>query len=266
MIGILATRATALNSPRAGRPPSRRAAIEVLARVPGRCCSRVPPSPSPRRLTRSRLPGGGPSPFVSGTVADSDTSATLNRSLTYAVLDTQTDHQVRSGTATITGDGTYNFDVRLSGRGHGRRHLIAGQFAISVMAGDSASNTGTDSAMVAVTPEAGRSGRGRFRGIHVGGAGQGQSNSVSVPGSNDTVTQNITNYESNTYNITITTTTTTNINAPPPPPQPAPPPPGHPAPPPPPSAPPPPPGHPAPPPGHPAPPPGHPVPPPPPRR
>ena len=207
---------------------------------------------------------------VSGTVADSDTAATLNKSLAYAVFNTANDHQLRHGTAAIASDGDYSFDVRLPVQSAGRRSSSADQFTISVMVSDSAGNSGTDSATVAVT-SMGRQGRSLGRGAHgghlgrrlgsggnsthvtVGGAGQGQSNTVSVPGSNDTVTQYITNTETNTIYITVTTTTTTNINTPPPPPPAPPPPPPHPAPPPP--APPPP--HPAPPP----PPPGQPAPP-----
>ncbi len=193
---------------------------------------------------------------VAGSVSDGDTSATLNRSLAYTVFDTTTNRQVRAGTTSIAADGSYGFNIRLTGR----HHSSAGDYSISVTADDNAGNTGSDSAMVSVTLDRGGQGRsrsdrgsGRSSRLNFGGPGQNQTNTVSVPGSNDTVTQNITNYQSNTYNIAITTTnaTTTNIKVPPPTPPPPPPPfrPGPPNPP----APPTPPGYPGPPPGHPVP-------------
>ena len=55
---------------------------------------------------------------VSGTVGDSDTAATLSRSLGYTVFNTETNQQVRSGTAMIAGDGSYRFNLRLPGGRH----------------------------------------------------------------------------------------------------------------------------------------------------
>jgi hypothetical protein len=241
--------ATGLGMSRAGRRRSRRAAIGVVTLEGRSLLSTASPITITEGVNPIRAARRGPMEVeVSGIVADGDTAATLDRSLSYTVFDTQTGRQIREGTARIASDGSYRFDVGLSARGSGgHHHSSVGQFTVSVMASDSAANTASNSATVDVTPNAGGSGRGRGRdrGFHVGGAGEGQSNSISVPGNNDTVTQNITNYESNTYNVTITTTTTTNINTPPPPP----PPPPHPAPPPPPAPPPqpPPPGHPGPP-------------------
>ena len=151
-----------------------------------------------------------------------------NKSLAYSVFDSANDHQVGGGMAAIGSEGDYSFKVRLPVHGIDRHSSRADQFTITVMASDSAGNSGTDSATVAVT-STGHRGRGLDRGAHggsggnlnrltLGGAGEGQSNNVSVPGSNDTVTQYITNTETNTVYITVTTTTTTNINTPPPPP------------------------------------------------
>jgi hypothetical protein len=224
MFGILTRRRLGPRLSSTGRRRSRRTAIEVVP-LEGRS---LLSSASPITITESIAPimhaRGRSVPIqVSGTVGDSDTAATLNRSLAYTVFDTATNRQVSSGTATIAGDGSYHFSLRLPER----HHASAEEFTVVVMASDSAGNSNTDSAMVTATPRMGRFGRSRHGGnsLNFGGAGQGQSNTVTVSGSNDTVTQYITNYESNTYNITITTT---NINAPPPPPpHPAPPPPPH---------------------------------------
>lgn len=259
MLGILTKKPSGLRLSSAGPRRGRHIAVEV---APLECRSLLS-SAGPLTITESVAPlmrnrGASVQVRVSGTVDDSDTAATLSRSLAYTVFNTETNQQVRSGTTMIAGDGRYQFNLRLPGRHHARSE----EFTVLVTASDSAGNSSTDSAMVAVTPRMGRSGRGRFGGevggrrggnsnsLNFGGAGQGQSNTVTVPGSNDTVTQYITNYESNTYNITITTTT--NINPPPkpPPPHPAPPPPHHPPGPPPPHhppGPPPPPPHPGPP-------------------
>ena len=106
---------------------------------------------SPQMITSSN--GRPVSVQVSGTVTDSDTAATLNKSLAYTVFDTQTNHQVRSGTATIDGSDSYTFNVNLHGRGFGRHHSKVSQFTISVMASDSDANSGTDSAVVIVTQQ-----------------------------------------------------------------------------------------------------------------
>ncbi len=269
MFAQLAQRAARWKTP-TNRKARRKAAVEVAALESRSLLSTV----SPIAVTESVSPvndgGGRHRPVmvqVSGTVTDSDMSTTLDRSLAYTVFDTSTNRMVQSGTATINPDGSYAFDIRLTGR----HHSSAGDYTIGVTASDSAGNTGSDSAMVGVTPD--RGGRGRFQGnfgdfsgrfrhggrsarLDFGGPGQDQTNTVSVPGSNDTVTQNVTNYQSNIYNISITTTNTNinnvNVNHGPPPPPPPPVPPPRPTPPP------PPPGRPAPPPHpfHPTPPPG----------
>lgn len=251
MFGTVMRKAAASGLSTAGRRRSRRIAIEVAPLESRSLLSTVSPITVTESVSPQAKVGGRGQPLgvqVSGTVADSDTGATLNRSLAYTVLDTTTGHQIRTGTAMIAGGGDYAFNVRLATRNLGRHHSSADQFTITVTATDNAGNSGTASDTVAVAPNGGHSGRGRFHGRHNGSSGAVQSNnSISVPGNNDTVTQDITNYETKTYNITITnnntntnsnnrtTTTTNNINTPPPPPPgpPAPPapPPGPPAPP-----------------------------------
>ena len=235
---LLARAALAFELPEAVRRRSRRTTLEVTS-LEGRSLLSVA-SPiaiteavNPQSIGRAR---GTPITIdVSGTVSDSDTMATLNPALAYSVFATGTNQQVGHGVATIARDGSYNFDLKLTGRGLGRHGSSSG-FTVAVMANDSAGNTGSDSALVTVTSQPnhhhGRHGRAAGGGIGLtsGGAGQGQSNGVSITGNNDTVTQYVTNTETNTYYITVTT----NINKPPPPPpppRPAPPPP-HPAPPP----------------------------------
>jgi hypothetical protein len=181
---------------------------------------------------------------VSGTVTDSDTRATLDPSITYTVFDSETGTQIRMGTATLDSQDDYSFHVSVQARRSG--HDFNGrQYTISVMATDSDKNTASDSAVVTVPHDQGNhggngesfgGGEGLFSGgtfssrrfftgngggggsanLHFGGPGQGQSNSISVPGSNNTITQNITNTQSNTYNITnnITNTTTNNVTTP----------------------------------------------------
>jgi hypothetical protein len=188
---------------------------------------------SPITVTESVTPlsaarGRSVSVQVSGTVTDSDTAATLNSSLAYAVFNSRTNRQIGSGTAMIAGDGSYLFDVRLPGG----RHSSSEDFSIVVVASDSDGNSGIDFATVAATPRRGGSGRGSFHvtsadqrvessnTLNFGGAGQGQSNTITVNGNNNTVTLNVTNYESNTYNVTITTMAGQDINSPPKPPPP----------------------------------------------
>ncbi len=264
MFSFITRKGTGLGSRKAGRRRSRRAAIEV-APLEGRW---LLSTASPITVTESVTPlaaarGRSVQVQVSGTVTDSDTAAVLKPSLAYAVFNSRANREIGNGTATIASDGSYQFDVRLP-RG---RHSRSNDFTIIVMASDNAGNSGTDSATVAATPRMHGSGSGRFRvtsfdqrvessnTLDFGGAGQGQSNTVTVNGSNDTVTLNVTNYESNTYNISVTTTAVQNINSPPKPPPPphhppGPPPPHHPPGPPPPH----PPGGPPPPPAQPGPP------------
>jgi hypothetical protein len=248
MFGAFTTRWTAFGFWRSSHRRSRRAVISVALLESRSLLSTASPititeAVNPQSISLARR--GHVMVDVSGSVADSDSMATLKPALAYSVFATGTDHQVGFGTAMIASNGSYNFDVTLSGRGLSRRGATSG-FTISVTASDSAGNTGSDSAMVTVASlpndhghRRGRAG-GNSIGLTSGGAGQGQSNSVSVTGDNDSVTQYVTNTETNTYYITVTTS----IGVPPPPPPPAPP------------APPPPPVHPAPPPpGSPAPPP-----------
>lgn len=267
MFGTLRSRATASGRPGAARRSGRRAAIEVAALEGRLLLSTASPITVTEAVNPLSIPGARGRPItvqVSGIVTDSDTAATLNRSLAYTIFDTVTGRETGHETAPIAADGSYAFDVRLSTRHLGRHHSGSEPLAISVMATDSDGNSGTDSVMVDVASNGGgRRGSRRFDGggrggsgrLDFGGPGQGQSNGISVTGNNNTTTQNITNYQSNTYNITIitTTTTTTNINTPPNPP----PPPHHPGPPPPPPPHPGPPGPPAPHPGPPGPPPHH---------
>ena len=252
MFSLFTRKGTGSGSLKAGRRRSRRAAIE-LAALEGRW---LLSTASPITITESVTPlaaarGRSVQVQVSGTVTDSDAAARLNPSLAYVVFDSQTNRQISSKTATIAGNGSYSFDVRLP-RERTRGRVIS----------RSSSWPATVPATPAPIPRqwppprgwAGSGGR-RFRvtsfdqrvasanTLDFGGAGQGQSNTATVNGNNDTVTLYVTNYESNTYNITITTTAVQNINAPP---KPAPPPPPHhPSPPPPPHHPPgPPPPHP----------------------
>jgi hypothetical protein len=177
---------------------------------------------------------------VSGTVSDSDTAATLNNSVDYAVFAGQSHHPLSMGTATLDSQGDYSLSINIPARGF-RHNMIGHPYRVSVSASDNAGNTGTDSALVALPDQQGypgggtgsfshRSGTrtgggGGSAGLKFGGPGEGQQNSVSVPGSNDTTTQYITNSQSNTYNITTNVNNSVNNNTPPqPPPAPGPPP------------------------------------------
>jgi hypothetical protein len=245
-------RATARLPSRDHRRRSRRAGIEVAPLENRALLSTT--ATSPITITETVTTPATPTPFgrpipvqVAGTVTDSDAPpATLDKTLAYTVVNTQTNREIRTGTAAIQPDGSYMFTVDFPGRRFGRHHFqgfaITSDFTITVMASDSAGNTGSDSSSVLITPSQGPdggnpffSGNGQFSrrfgsgsggagNLAFGGPGQGQSNSVSVPGNNNTVTQNVTNNQSNTYNITnnvtntTTTTTTTTINSPPQPP------------------------------------------------
>ncbi len=165
---------------RPGRRRSRRAAIEVAPLESRSLLSTVSPititeGVNPKMVGEAR--GRPIAVSVSGTVADSDTSAVLNRSIAYTVFDNQKDRQVGSGTATIASNGSYGFNVRLPERHAGRHASGTEEFTISVMANDSDGNSNSDSAVVTVTPEAGRG----FSGRHFGRRGSSSSGHGGAP-------------------------------------------------------------------------------------
>jgi len=181
---------------------------------------------------------------VSGNI--SDNVATVN-SVQYNVQDSETGGQILSGPVMLGQDGHYSFRIRLQARRAGQ-DLNGRQYTINVIASDTQGNSNNDSAVVIVPHDRGhRNGgsgaggaaggpdvSGRFGGrgsrqhgsgsgsglgasnrLHFGGPGEGQQNSISVPGSNNTVTQNVTNNQSNTYNFNNSfNTTVTNPPAP----------------------------------------------------
>ena len=149
MFGILTRKRLVPRLSTTGRRRSRHTAIEV---APLECRSLL--SAHLRSRSQSRCPDNSAReqsvPIqVSGTVGDSDTAATLSRSLAYTVFNTETNQQVRSGRAMIAGDGSYRFNLRLPAR----HHASTERFTVVVMASDSAGNSSTDSAMVTVTPK-----------------------------------------------------------------------------------------------------------------
>ena len=176
---------------------------------------------------------------VSGTI--SDDVGTVN-SVQYTVQDSEaaTTAPILSGPVTLSNSGQYSFTVDLqalcSGHDHNGR-----QYTINITAGDNAGVSATDFAIVTVPHDQGHRGRsggsnlnggntgagtgglgpsgrhgvsggagGASNRLSFGGPGQGQVNTVTVPGNNNTVTQNVTNTQTNnyTFNNSFKTTVT----------------------------------------------------------
>ena len=167
---------------------------------------------------------------VSGTITDMGSTVT---SAEYTIHDSETG--TTSAPVAITSlSGSYSFMVELQARRAGSDR--AGRdYTISVSAVDQAGTEATDSADVIVPHDMGHHGfRGRLgtggfgqngrhggagaggasNSLRFGGPGQGQTNTVSVTGNNDTVTQNVTNNQTNIYNITNSFNTTAPVSFP----------------------------------------------------
>ena len=167
---------------------------------------------------------------VSGTITDMGSTVT---SAEYTIHDSETG--TTSAPVAITSlSGSYSFMVELQARRAGSDRAGRG-YTISVSAVDQAGTEATDSADVIVPHDMGHQGfRGRLgtggfgqngrhggagaggasNSLHFGGPGQGQTNTVSVTGNNDTVTQNVTNNQTNIYNITNSFNTTAPVSFP----------------------------------------------------
>jgi hypothetical protein len=172
---------------------------------------------------------------VSGNVSVTDSAAHVTE-VRYDVQDSQGAIEP-SGPVMLDANGHYSFVVALEARRSGQ-DFNGRTYTISITSSDNLGDTNTQSTTVIVPHDRGhrsrrgpgdlggagatgshtsgpggplgRSGGGNLGGrpnpgpanrLSFGGPGQDQSNTVSVPGNGNTVTQNVTNNQTNTYNF-----------------------------------------------------------------